>query len=203
MIATLNASAAPLIQCSSVSVGRNAKSLITAHGGLNVPTVFFPPERFIAFFTPTPTSFCASTVVGSRTRRKPRWKSDAANPTASSTAPPPIATTYEWRHSSRSKKKPMTSRTKPSSPLIASPPGTSRGASASSTSVACAAKYAWIRSDNPGWQDATPESTKTTARAQRPLDVGSMTPAKEVLPGSNTFRVKTTGYSNSTVRTCL
>jgi glycosyltransferase involved in cell wall biosynthesis len=45
------------------------------------------------FFTPTPESFCDSTVVGMRMWRMPRCAVAATSPTASSTAPPPMAIT--------------------------------------------------------------------------------------------------------------
>ena len=43
----------------------------TANGGANVPRKFFFPNAFTPFFTPTPESACASTVLGTRTRRMP------------------------------------------------------------------------------------------------------------------------------------
>ena len=44
-----------------------------------MPTQFFLPNRLMLFLTPMPESACASTVVGSRTRRMPRWAIAAAN----------------------------------------------------------------------------------------------------------------------------
>ena len=79
------------------SMSINAKSLITANGGAKVPSRFLKPKALMAFFTPTPESSCASTVVGQRMWRTPRWKIAAAKPTASSTAPPPIATANDCR----------------------------------------------------------------------------------------------------------
>ena len=54
------------------SVRRNAASLRTANGGANVPRKFLASNALMPFFTPTPESFCASTVVGTRTSRTPR-----------------------------------------------------------------------------------------------------------------------------------
>ena len=45
---------------------------ITAKGGAKVPSRFLRPKALIAFFTPTPESLCASTVVGHRMWRTPR-----------------------------------------------------------------------------------------------------------------------------------
>ncbi len=53
-------------------------SLTIANGGAKTPTRFFVPKALTAFFTPTPLSAWASTVVGSRTWRTPRWKIEAA-----------------------------------------------------------------------------------------------------------------------------
>ena len=47
------------------------RSLSTANGGANVPRKFFAPKALTPFFTPTPESFCASTVVGRRTVADP------------------------------------------------------------------------------------------------------------------------------------
>jgi hypothetical protein len=44
----------------------------TANGGAKVPAKFLAPAAFMPFLTPTPASFCASTVVGTRTNRRPR-----------------------------------------------------------------------------------------------------------------------------------
>ena len=49
-----------------------AESLMTATGGTNVPSMFLKPNALTPFFTPTPESFCASTVVGMRIWRMPR-----------------------------------------------------------------------------------------------------------------------------------
>ena len=74
-------------------VASRAVSLMTAQGTAKAPSQFFLPKKLTAFLTPTPESAWASVVVGSRTRRMPRWAMAAAKPTASSTAPPPTTTT--------------------------------------------------------------------------------------------------------------
>ena len=45
---------------------------MTAAGGANVPSRFLMPKALTPFFTPTPESFWASTVVGMRMWRMPR-----------------------------------------------------------------------------------------------------------------------------------
>jgi hypothetical protein len=45
---------------------------MTAKGGANVPRKFLEPKALTEVLTPTPASFCASTVVGMRTMRTPR-----------------------------------------------------------------------------------------------------------------------------------
>ena len=93
MSATFTASAMPEILSRGSSVRRKSMSLSTAKGGAKVPTKFFTPRRLTPFFTPTPESFWARTVVGIRMCRMPRWVVAAIRPTASSTAPPPTAMT--------------------------------------------------------------------------------------------------------------
>jgi len=53
------------------------------------------------FFTPIAASSCARTVLGIRTSRTPRWAIAAPYPTASSIAPPPMATTKLFRQMRR------------------------------------------------------------------------------------------------------
>jgi hypothetical protein len=53
-------------------VSRNRRSLNTAKGGAKVPKRFFDPKALTPFLTPTPESFWPSTVVGTRTVRRPR-----------------------------------------------------------------------------------------------------------------------------------
>ena len=103
---------------------RKFVSQITAWGSVKLPMKFFLKPRFMPFFTAIPASSCARVVVGKRSSRTPRWAIDAPNPTASSTAPPPIAITKLWRSMPCS----STTRTTRSTTLIdcfaCSPPGT-------------------------------------------------------------------------------
>ena len=55
-----------------------AVSLITPQGTAKAPSQFFLPKKLTAVFTPTPESPWARVVVGSRTRRIPRWAMAAA-----------------------------------------------------------------------------------------------------------------------------
>ncbi len=71
--ATFTASAMPAILSRGCSVRRKSASLSTANGGAKLPSRFFTPKALTPFFTPTPESFCASTVVGTRMWRMPRW----------------------------------------------------------------------------------------------------------------------------------
>ena len=64
--ATFTASTMPAMRSRRSSVSRKSRSLMTANGGTNVPAKFFLPNRLMLFFTPTPESACASTVVGMR-----------------------------------------------------------------------------------------------------------------------------------------
>ena len=75
--ATLTASEMPARQSRSDSVVSRSKSFTTACGGANDPTKFLP-NALMPFLTPTPESSCASTVVGTRIRRTPRWAVAAA-----------------------------------------------------------------------------------------------------------------------------
>jgi hypothetical protein len=52
--------------------------LTIAKGGAKVPRKFFTPCALTPFFTPTPPSHCARTVVGTRTIRTPRCVMAAA-----------------------------------------------------------------------------------------------------------------------------
>ena len=54
---------------------------------------FFIPLKFKAFFPPRPASTWARRVVGALINLTPLLKVDAANPTTSEAAPPPIDTT--------------------------------------------------------------------------------------------------------------
>ena len=76
--ATLTASAMPATVSRRPRLSRNRRSLMTANGGAKVPRKFFTPKALTPFFTPTPESSCASTVVGSRTVRIPRCAVAAA-----------------------------------------------------------------------------------------------------------------------------
>src|SRR5689334_16694600 len=64
MRATLTAPAIPPRLSRSGKVRKKAESLFTAKGGAKVPNRFFCPKALTAFFTPTPESSWANTVVG-------------------------------------------------------------------------------------------------------------------------------------------
>ena len=68
----------PARQSRSDSVVSRSKSFSTACGGANEPTKFFLPNALMPFLTPTAESSCASTVVGTRISRTPRWAVAAA-----------------------------------------------------------------------------------------------------------------------------
>jgi hypothetical protein len=78
MSATLTASAIPSMRSRGASVSSQRLSFSTAKGGAKVPNRFFEPRALTPFFTPTPESFWPSTVVGTRTTRRPRWVVAAA-----------------------------------------------------------------------------------------------------------------------------
>ncbi len=141
MIGRLPASEKPQRQSRWDNVASSSKSLITAHGGANVPRKFFRPKALMPFLTPTPESACPSVVVGNRTRRIPRCAMAAAKPTASSTAPPPITVTVECRQSRASWIRVTTRSATDRSFLAASPPGTITGIPASVIRSACVAAY--------------------------------------------------------------
>ncbi len=123
--ATLTASIRPARATAAGWVSRNRKSLTTPNGTAKAPIQFFLPSPLIAHLTPIPLSHCASVVVGNRTSRTPRCAVAAANPAASNSAPPPTASTYEWRSMRWRSISPHTRRTSRSSAFTASPPGTS------------------------------------------------------------------------------
>ena len=68
----------PAIVSRRPRLSRNRRSFSTAKGGTKVPRKFFTPKALTPFFTPTPESAWASTVVGSRTVRIPRCAVAAA-----------------------------------------------------------------------------------------------------------------------------
>ncbi len=54
--------------------GQQLKVVDDRGGGIKAPSKFFWPKALMPFFTPIPASFWASTVLGMRIRRMPRWK---------------------------------------------------------------------------------------------------------------------------------
>jgi len=177
------------------SVTMNSMSFSTANGGAKVPTKFFTPCRLTPFFTPTPESFCASTVVGMRMWRTPRCVVEATRPMASSTAPPPTAMTKEWRSMCRSNSVCCTLSTKCRSDLIFSPPGTATGAQASSITSLCRRAYCTIASGSGARPALRPSSTNTTTRWRLAGSSRHSTSRSAGFSGSNTPSVKMTGNS--------
>ena len=78
MTATFTASATPLRQSVSESVGRKSASFTTARGGAKVPRKFLQAPKSTPFLTPTPASACDRVVVFTRMTRHPRWMMPAA-----------------------------------------------------------------------------------------------------------------------------
>ncbi len=75
--------------------------MTTAAGWWNAPTRFLPAAALIAVLPPTELSTCASSVVGTWTKRQPRRRIAAANPVRSPTTPPPSAMTASPRSTPR------------------------------------------------------------------------------------------------------
>ena len=186
--ATFTASLSPHRQSRSESVDRKISSLITAHGTAKLPRKFLVPKALIPFLTPIPPSAWASVVVGIRTSLTPRWAVAAAKPTTSSTAPPPITRTYEWRQIPSSWIDRAAASKTDQSFLAASPPGTRRTGSDSSKPERPSAKYVSSRRGRSGQDSTTPSSMKASTR---PADISAApsTSRRIGLAGSSALRV--------------